>query len=168
MESNKFINVFNDACVKGMHFNKFKAENDLETLSSRLNWKGFEALAEDIFSSFNMVTKRNYRLKRPKAEIDLIAFKDEFVFCVDCKHWKRTVGQGTMTKIAEAQISRSRRLLEELNNANAAIPIILTRYDEYIYALPNRVPVIPIFKLSTFLTEWQGYIDRIMIIKRKG
>ena len=79
----------------------------MEYLSASLDWREFEALSESVFESFGFATFRNFRLLRPRAEIDILATKDELAFVIDCKHWKRTVGPAMMHRISERQINRA-------------------------------------------------------------
>lgn len=127
---------------------------DIEELSSNLNWKEFEELAESVFKSFGFSTFRNYRLRQPRAEIDLIAAKSGIAFVIDCKHWKRAVGRATMIGISERQIKRAQRIIG-LENIQRAIPIILTLHDEFLQVLENGTPIVPIHKISDFVLNWE-------------
>jgi len=140
-------------------------ERNLESEVSGMNWKEFELLAEKAFLAFGWETIRNYRFKMPRMEVDLIAIKHDNAFCVDCKHWRRTVGEATMLRLASQQIKRTQRVLDEMFNLTRAMPMLLTRYDEQLFVLPNRVPVVPIARLQGFLQEWEGYLDRIYACK---
>jgi len=139
---------------------------DIESEVSNMNWKEFELLAEKAFLAYGWETVRNYRFKRPRMEIDLIAIKDDNAFCVDCKHWKRTVGEAAMLRLANQQIKRTERVLNEMHTLSRAMPMILTRYDEQLFILSNGVPVVPITRLQGFMREWEGYIGKIFAYER--
>lgn len=141
---------------------------DLEAEASKIGWKEFESLAESIFSAYGLETIANYRLSKPRTEIDLIAIKNDIALCIDCKHWKRTIGESTLLKLAHDQVIRARRLLRSFQNINKVIPIILTMHDEHIFMLPNGVPVVPVARLNGFLTEWEGYIRNMLVISRES
>ncbi|MCL5068437.1 MAG: restriction endonuclease [Thaumarchaeota archaeon] len=58
-------------------------------------------LSEQAFASFGFETIKNFRMKKPTMEIDLLATKQDLAFAVDCKHWKRTVGAGVVREKRE-------------------------------------------------------------------
>ena len=128
---------------------------DIENLSSSLDWREFEGLSESIFEYFGFTTFRNYRLKRPAAEIDILATKDGLGFAIDCKHWKRTVGSATMQKISERQIKRAQRVVQE-EDIQKVIPVILTLHDESLHILENGTAIVPIQKISDFVLNWES------------
>lgn len=128
---------------------------DSEAFSSTLDWKQFEGLAELAFRSFGYHTIKNYRLTKPRLEIDLVATSTKVGFGIDCKHWKRTVGQATMLAIAQKQIKRCERLLESIG-VETIVPVILTWHDEQLQVLENGVAVVPIQKISDFFLNWDS------------
>jgi hypothetical protein len=129
-------------------------ESDLESLSLGLDWKEFESFAEKIFSSFGFTTIRTIRLRKPTMEIDLVATRSGFSFVADCKHWKRTVGPASMTRIGERQAKRAKRIASD-GWHRKVMPMILTLRDESLFVLENGVPVVPIHRLSDFILNWE-------------
>ena len=138
---------------------------DLEKLSIDLDWKEFEVLAEKVFASFGYSTIRNLRLKKPRMEIDLVASKGNFSFAADCKHWKRTAGNASMTRIGEKQASRAKRISED-GLHKKVMPMILTMRDESLFVLENGVPVVPIHRLSDFILNWEESPVEITLFER--
>jgi hypothetical protein len=128
---------------------------DAEAFSSSLDWKQFEGFAEFALKTFGYKTIKNYRLKKPKQEIDLLAVSQKVTFGFDCKHWKRTVGHSTMVMVAENQIKRCERILEN-ERIKAVVPVILTLHDEQLQILENGVAIVPIQKISDFLLNWES------------
>jgi len=139
-------------------------ESDLETLSFGLDWKEFEAFAEKIFASFGFSTDRNLRLRKPTMEIDLVASRAGLSFVADCKHWKRTVGSASMTRIGERQAARARRIANG-GSLRKVMPMILTLRDEALFVLENGVPVVPIQRLSDFILNWEETTAKISIFE---
>jgi Holliday junction resolvase-like predicted endonuclease len=137
---------------------------DPEELASLQNWVEFEGFTNRIFSSFGYSTVRNFRFKRPRMEVDLIASGNGITFAVDCKHWKRTVGNASMTKIAEKQALRASRMASE-GIFQKVMPVILTWRDESLFILKNGVPVVPIHRLTDFLLNWDESSYEILIFK---
>jgi hypothetical protein len=139
-------------------------EFDIESLSLRLDWKEFEAFAEKIFASFDFATHRNFRLRKPPMEIDLIASKGNLAFAADCKHWKRTVGPASMTRVGGRQASRAMRIAQE-GLYRKVIPMILTLRDESLFVLESGVPIVPIRRLSDFILNWEQSVSPIVIFE---
>src|SRR5713226_1429159 len=110
---------------------RLPSDVDLEAFGLKQNWKEFESFVDQIFVSFGFQTVRNYRLKKPAMEIDLIASKYGTAFAIDCKHWKRTAGYSTMDRISRMQIARANRILES-GLWSDVIPMIMTLRDESI------------------------------------
>jgi len=134
-------------------------ESDLESQSLGLDWKEFESFAEKIFNSFGCTTIKTIRLRKPTMEIDLVASRTGFSFVVDCKHWKRTVGPASMTRIGERQADRAKRIAED-GSHRKVMPMILTLRDEALFVLENGVPIVPIHRLSDFILNWEeSYAD---------
>jgi Holliday junction resolvase-like predicted endonuclease len=145
-----------------------KMELDTEAFGSKLDWNQFEGLAELAFRSFGYKTIKNFRIKKPRTEIDLVASSGKIRFAVDCKHWKRTVGMSTMISISERQIKRSELLLATVQEIEKIIPVILTLHDEQLRILPNGVPIVPIQKLSDFILNWDSPTNGIRTINKSS
>jgi Holliday junction resolvase-like predicted endonuclease len=139
---------------------------DPEALSSSLTWQEFECLAEDAFKSLGFSTAKNFRIKSPRTEIDLLARQLKTVFAVDCKHWKRTVGYATMNRVADRQVERCKRYLK-ISDDVLAIPVILTWHDENLRILKSGVPIVPINKISDFVLNWESASQSIRRVERK-
>ena len=139
---------------------------DPETLSATLTWQEFEILAENAFQSLGFKTTRNFRIKKPRTEIDLLAWHNRTLFAIDCKHWKRTVGYSTMTKIGEKQISRCQNYLDSSKFDNI-IPLILTWHDESLSILENGVPIVPIYKISDFVLNFDSSSIKICQVRKR-
>lgn len=96
-------------------------------------------------------------------QIDLVASKNGTTFLVDCKHWKRTVGRGSMMRVAESQVRRADRVAAD-GVFRRLVPIILTWRDESLFILENGVPVVPIHRLADFILNWDMANARILIV----
>jgi Holliday junction resolvase-like predicted endonuclease len=136
---------------------------DIEKISSSLDWRKFEECVEFAFASFGYETQRSVRLRKPTAEIDLVASKGNITFAVDCKHWKRTVGRSVMLGVSVRQIARAKRYLQG-RRGNLIVPVLVTLHDEYIYILENGVPVVPIHRMADFVLNWEQARSDILIL----
>ncbi len=137
---------------------------DVESLCSELDWKQFEALTRHAFESFGYTVASNYRLKRPRIEVDLLALRHGRGFAVDCKHWKRTAGRGNMLGVAQKQIERAKRLMLQ-DELEEVVPLIVTWREETVRILENGVPIVPISKLADFILNF-GTTERMIVIIR--
>ena len=144
--------------------NLLKRQDDPESLSANMNWKDFEAFVQSAFAAFGYSTQRNVRLRRPRAEIDLVCSRNGLAFAVDCKHWKRTVGHSSMKGISERQLERARRLAQS-QDIPRIIPLVVTLRDESLQILENGIPVVPVCRLSDFILNWDQANDQIAIVK---
>ena len=134
---------------------------DLEAFGIKQDWKEFEAFIDRVFVSFGFETTRNFRLKKPAMEVDLIASKGAVAFAIDCKHWKRTVGRASMSRVSSRQIARAHRILET-GFWSKVIPVVMTLRDESLFILENGVPVVPVSKLFDFILNWEESADSIL------
>ena len=143
---------------------------DIERVCKVLEWIEFENFAATAFEANNFSVKRRFRFKTAgrKWEIDVLAFSEPYVVCVDCKRWRRGWGKSAINKIVEAQTLRTKVLSEalpsmqkklKLNGWTQAIffPVILSLFPGPAKFFQN-VPVVPILQLQNFLDELPGHI----------
>src|SRR5574342_1110722 len=129
---------------------------DIEEVSRSIDWKDFESLAAEILDASEFETTRNLILTKPRMQIDVIGIKSDVAILIDCKHWKRA-SQSSLEKAVKKQIERTKRFLKT-ENVRAAIPAIITLYQEELRFI-DKVPIIPIFQLSSFCEEFYGNLD---------
>ncbi len=141
---------------------------DVEAESSKIKWREFEAFAESFFRESGFETFRNYRLKKPRLEIDLLAVKNARGFAADCKHWRRTVGLSVMSAIASKQAERCSKAVKHdtICPARSLIPIVLTLHDEMLQFVGEGVAIVPIRKLRDFLLNWEAFKEDMLVITR--
>ena len=61
----------------------------IEEASRSVDWKDFEGLVAEILESKNFEVVRNFRMKKPTMEIDVVGIHLGTAVLIDCKHWKR-------------------------------------------------------------------------------
>ncbi len=137
---------------------------DVERIASRQTWDEFESFTDRAFQSLGFQTTRNLRLKKPRMQIDLLASRNGTTFVIDCKHWKRTAGKGSMLRVAKKQLSRADRMAEN-GVFGRLVPMILTWRDEAIFVLENGVPVVPIHRLTDFVLNWDRADSHVLVLK---
>ena len=127
----------------------------IDEISRSLDWKDFESLAAEILDASDFETTRNLVLTKPRMQIDVIGIKSDIAILIDCKHWKRS-SQSALENAVKKQIERTKHFLET-ENVKAAIPAIVTLHQEMRFI--DKVPIIPIFQLSSFCEEFYGNLD---------
>jgi len=146
---------------------------DIERVCKVLEWIEFENFAATAFETNNFAVKRRFRFKasRRRWEIDVLAYNEPIVVCVDCKRWRRGWGNSAITKVAAAQAQRTEVLAKnlqsiqrkiELNDWRQAVlfPVIISLFPGPV-KFYKKVPVVPILQLQNFLDEFQGHITEL-------
>jgi hypothetical protein len=143
---------------------------DIERVCKVLEWIEFENFTASAFETNNFAVKRRFRFKKAgrRWEIDVLAYSEPYVVCVDCKRWRRGWGKSAITKIVEAQTLRTKVLAEALPHLQKRIlldgwtqatlvPVIISLFPGPAKFFQN-VPVVPILQLQNFLDELPGHI----------
>jgi Holliday junction resolvase-like predicted endonuclease len=146
-----------------------KLSADFERVCRFLHWREFETLASEAFraNNYNVIGNFRFKQKGKRWEIDLLAFKEPLVVCVDCKHWHHGWGRAAIIKAVEAQIERTEALAEafplvcekmelEAWSQTLLIPAVLSLV-QAPFKFHNKVPVVPILQLRNFLNELPAY-----------
>lgn len=135
----------------------------IEEVSEYLNWKDFEALVSQILSENGFYVEKNVILTKPRMEIDVIGKKLNVEILIDCKHWKR-MNESVLNDVVNKQVNRVKRYVDDIGQI-MAVPAIVTLHQEQITFI-NKVPIIPVTQLSSFLDELYGNLDQINTIEK--
>ena len=135
----------------------------IEEASRYVDWKDFEGLVAEILESKNFHVVRNFRMKKPTMEIDVVGIHLDTAVLIDCKHWKR-MSDSALEKIVLKQIDRVKHYVIS-RNENMAVPVIVTLYQEAT-KLVNRVPIVPIMQFSSFIDEFYGNLENIRTVEK--
>jgi len=152
---------------------------DVEHISSFLSWQEFEAIAAIALERNGYVAAKNVRFKHAgrKWEIDIVGCRKPLVLCVDCKHWQRGLKLSVLRKIVEAQVERTRALLDILPSAALKVecakwkkvkfvPVILSLIP-CSFKFYDSVPVVPVLKLQDFLTQLPAQVESLKYIVKE-
>ena len=140
-----------------------KSGMPIEEASRDVDWKDFEGLVAEILESKNFEVIRNFRMKKPTMEIDVVGIHLGVAVLIDCKHWKR-MSNSALEKIVRRQIDRVKHYVTITNEVVAA-PVIVTLYQEETRFI-NRVPIVPIMQFSSFIDEFYGNLEEIRTIEK--
>ena len=135
----------------------------IEEASRDVDWKDFEGLVAEVLESKNFEVVRNFRMKKPTMEIDVVGIRLDTAVLIDCKHWKR-MSNSALEKIVLKQIERVKHYVTTTNEI-MAVPVIVTLYQEAT-KIVNRVPIVPIMQFSSFIDEFYGNLENIRIVEK--
>lgn len=142
-----------------------------EYLASFFTWRDFEAFSDNVLARHGYSSLRNFRFSRGgrRFEVDILALKKPLILCVECKHYKKPKTAILSKQSIERHIERAKALAESMAGLTLSIgvsgwgrlkviPLIITLMQEGIH---KGVPVVPVFKLNSFLLELDPNLDSI-------
>lgn len=128
---------------------------DIVDIANTLDWHDFELFSSELLKLHGYSVYTNFRIKRPKREIDVIGIKRHKALLFDCKHWKRKSLTG-LKQIVERQKNRSKIFLQSSKmDIENAFPIVLTFLPNN-YEFIDGVPIVSINKLNSFLIDFDN------------
>ena len=138
---------------------------DPERVSQHLSWKDFEELASLALLSLGYRTRTNVRFTKPRMEIDVVGLDGDFAIALDCKHWRRD-NVTAISAYCRKQIARVQELVRREPTILRAVPALLTLHSGYaVYA--DGVPVIPVSKLGSFLSDFRAFIPDLYVVTKQ-
>ena len=140
-----------------------KSGAPIEEASRDVDWKDFEGLVAEVLESKNFEVVRNFRMKKPTMEIDVVGIRLDTAVLIDCKHWKR-MSNSALEGIVQKQVERVKHYVS-ITDEIMAVPVIVTLYQESV-KLINKVPIVPIMQFSSFIDEFYGNLDNIRIVEK--
>ena len=135
----------------------------IEDVSEFLSWQNFEELVSRVLDENGFNVQKNLILTKPRMEIDVVGVKLGISILIDCKHWKRMT-QSALNDIVNKQVERVKRYVEK-TESTSAIPVIVTLHQEKVNFV-NKVPIVPVMQLSSFLDEFYGNLDKMKTIEK--
>ena len=136
-----------------MNFEDIKDHNDLQKISSESIWQNFERLVAFIFekNDFQVEIGKVLTSNKKRRQYDVIARSKDRTFLVECKRWSGNRYRLSAIKKAVADHRERSEFYRKLTN-KLVFPIIVTLIEEEIQVFED-VPLIPIFRLNSFLAE---------------
>ncbi len=142
-----------------------------------MTWKDFEGLIASILSENNFACTESFRRRGTSdikgMEIDVVGIRGRIALSVDAKMWSVRGGKASALRTAaEKQKERTNRLTTQLERLSKKIPS-LTRGQYTIFPimvtwlveeveLHEGVPVVPVFKLNSFIQDFEMYEDLVV------
>lgn len=142
-----------------------------------LTWKDFEGFVASILTANSYQCVESFRRRGNSLmhgmEIDVIGVRGNTIIAIDAKMWAIRSGKASdLKKAAEKQKKRTQELSEELDRLSKKMsklakreyrlfPVLVTWLVEEV-ELHEGVPVVPIFKLNSFVLDLDQYEDLIV------
>ena len=134
---------------------------EIDEVAENISWRDFEGLVAEILESKDFATIRNYMLKKPRMEIDVVGIKLGIAMLIHCKHWKKTTS--SLRTVVQKQIERTKHYVAS-TEGGMALPVIVTLYQDKIDFI-DKVPIVPIFQFASFVDEFYGNLDDMNQVK---
>ena len=147
---------------------------DFEKISKSLGWLEFEELVARVFRENGYNTKSRYRFKAEgrRWEIDVLATSYPYIVCAECKHYTTGMGNSTARHIIETHIEKTEVMSKHIEDISKKIgvhtwknaillPITLTLSPTKMN-IYRRMPSVSVFMLPSFLSEFPGYLERMV------
>jgi Holliday junction resolvase-like predicted endonuclease len=146
-------------------------KNPMEEVLKNFDWKDFEEIVAEIFRRYDFIVKKNFRFKTKKRyEVDIIAVRQNLVFCVDCKRWSggryKKSGIKKSVEMQEKRTNVIKNILEKnpilrktlkIEDEPEIKSLLVTLMEEDLVKEKNTF-IVPVFKLNSFLLEIENYI----------
>ena len=142
-----------------------------------LTWKDFEGFVAGILSENSYSCVESFRRRGNSEmhgmEIDVVGVRGRTIIAIDAKMWGVRSGKESALKTAaEKQKTRTLELSSELDRLSKKLtsltsgsftifPVLVTWLVEDV-ELHEGVPVVPIFKLNSFIHELDNYEDLVV------
>lgn len=123
----------------------------LENVARVLSWRAFEGFCANILRASGFQVSENVFLKKPRRQVDIVARSGSLALSVDCKHWRKSIGDSGLWAFAREQRERSEAVRRQVGNDGVPIAsVLLTLLDEQPRIL-DGVAVVPLLSLRDFL-----------------
>lgn len=136
--------------------------DEFSELLQNVSWQRFEELVGKIFElqGYDVEVGAVVSFEDTKRQYDVIAESDHLIFA-DCKKWdnKRRI-RYSLRKSVEKQVERVERMTLE----GSKYPIVVLSCDSPINYY-QRVPIISVYKLNTFLSNFEVYNGNILCLE---
>lgn len=131
-----------------------------ELVSRYLDWRDFESFAAGLISAKGFRVVLDLRIKRPRAQVDILARSPLVSLIVDCKHWARDSGPGALAAAVEKQRARAVLLRTRMKEVEPMAVVILSLADVRPRFVDGAA-VVPIRTLGDFLDNLAGYSENL-------
>jgi|Deesub1362A_J573_1020465.scaffolds.fasta_scaffold00012_92 Holliday junction resolvase-like predicted endonuclease len=129
-----------------------------EKIAEAMDWRDFEYLVGRYFTENGFKVDYNYRIHRPKREVDVLARRGGMLIGVDCKNWDKRLTRSMVRNVVEKQVERLSYLCSrsEFRGYKIYPLVVVMRRGRNIFY--NGVGIIPISGLREFIQNLDIFI----------
>jgi hypothetical protein len=145
-----------------------------------LTWQEFEEFVAQVctFHEFQIEHRFRFSLSR-RYEIDIVAKRNPFLMCIDCKQFGARLGKASVLRSAsEKQLVRTQALADNIAQYQAnleildwqepvLLPVLVTMMLEDIQ-YHEKIPIVPAGSLNAFLLKFEEQVDRLRKVVPSG
>jgi hypothetical protein len=137
-------------------------------LSRILDWREFEDLVSKSLEVQGFVTTRNYRMRKPTREIDVVGVYSGFAIAFDCKHWQRA-SFSSLSLAATRQVQRAQQLVSSgaMPEIDVALPALVV-LGPLQRASVGGVPLVHADGLADFIMGSRGHSSEFVTVRPTG
>jgi hypothetical protein len=148
---------------------------DTSKLCDYISWYEFEDFIAKKFYDFGWECILEYNHNRiVRFQIDIIAIDSVLkrAMIIECKHWRKPIGVGSLEKIVLDHVLRIEKFINycewivtdipKLRKVEIFIPIIITLRRGAIKII-NGVPILSLHYLNDFLTNFDKYLEMLNV-----
>ena len=145
-----------------------------------MTWQEFEEFVAQIctFHEFQAQHRFRFSLAR-RYEIDIVAKRQPYLLCIDCKQFGVRLGKTSALRLAsEKQLARTQALADHLSRFQAELkildwsepvllPVLVTMMLEEIQ-FHESIPIVPAALLNAFLLKFEDQVDWLQKVTPSG
>jgi len=158
----------------GLALKALRLGASIEAVAQSFTWRDFEWFSSKAFEANGYEVLRSVRFSYQgrRYEVDVVAAKKPLVVLVDCKSWGIVSGKASRlrsctlkhverVKAFKGSLSELKRKpnMEGWDKAYL-VPVVVTIFEEAV-KVHMGVPIVPIFKLNSFISELETYLDTV-------
>lgn len=136
-----------------------KNNSQLTEVLEDMSWQNFEVMVGKIFEihDYDVTVSKVITFEDSKHQYDIIARGKNQVVIADCKKWdnRRKIKHG-LKRAARKQVNRVKKM-----DCEEKYPIIITS-DSSPIEFYEEIPIIPVHKLNSFISEFQKNKERLL------
>ncbi|MEM4891461.1 MAG: restriction endonuclease [Pyrobaculum sp.] len=144
-------------------FKALKKGLKLSPYLRNLEWYEFEEFLKHVFSEYGYEVVTNLRYNcNGGVEFDLVAWSREYALVIEAKRWK--MGGVKWREVASRHREKVEKCVEKLHAfAPSVIPLVVTSTETSF--ISDGVPVISVFKIGSFLSSLDYFIDQVLVFR---
>ena len=127
-----------------------------EMVAKYLDWRDFERFCARLLTAKGFDATLDVRLKRPRAQIDILARSSSISLLIDCKHWARGRGSAGLAVVVEKQAARARLVRSAMKDLEPMAIVVISLAEERPRFVGGAA-VVPLRTLGDFIDNVHGY-----------